>query len=149
MRKALIVTAVVAVLAGCGGQKSDNQAVSASTASTSSSSSATPTTSKAPAPTATSSTTPPGLSPEMRQQVFTTFLGGQGFIPKYMNADTAVQLADALCGRYDGGASYEDVVGVLLAGGIPAFEAGGFEGAAVTAFCPEHSGKRTGQTAGA
>jgi hypothetical protein len=84
----------------------------------------------------------------MREHMFVTFLEGKGFIPEYMNAEVAVKLAGALCGRYAIGASYEDVVSVLLEGGIPPFEAGGFEAAAVTAFCPEHADKRTGAPAG-
>jgi predicted small lipoprotein YifL len=142
MRKALIMLATVAALAACGGG-GEPRAEAADTVSPSSSSSSASSTSKAP--TSPSPAPSPALSPEMRQQVFVTFLEGQGFIPTYSTAEVAVDLAGALCGRYDDGASYEDVVGVLLAAGIPAFEAGGFEGAAVTAFCPEHAGKRTGQ----
>lgn len=141
MRKALIAVVAVAALAGCGGGE-ESSAEETTAASSSSSSSPAPSMSAAPEPSAT-------LAPEMRDKVFVTFLEQRGFVPTYATAEAAVDLADALCGRYDGGASYEDVVGVLLAGGVPAAEAGGFEGAAVTAFCPEHSGERTGGTGGA
>ncbi len=145
MRRALTILATAAAavtLTGCGGDDSGDDAAAttaASSSSAASTSSARPTRSPSTTPSAT-----PTLSQEMTRQVFVNFLEGRGFIPTYMDGDVAVQLAEALCGRYDNGASYEDVVGVLLNGGIPAYEAGGFEGAAVTAFCPEHSDKRTG-----
>lgn len=145
MRRGLLAAALLVGLTACGGgaDESDGAAETATVTRT------TTTTTAAPPSSATASSSPavsstPELSPEMREKIFVTFLEGQGFIPTYASAANAVKLAEALCKRYDAGASYEDVVGVLLDGGVPATDAGGFEGAAVTAYCPEHTSKRTG-----
>lgn len=133
MSKTVWVLSAAVLLSACSSEEPTETAAPSSTSSAA-------TTTAAP----TSSPLAPTLSPEMREQAFVTFLEGKGFIPKYATASEAVDLAGALCGRYDGGSSYEDVIGVLLAGGVSAFEAGGFEGAAVTAYCPEHATRRAG-----
>ena len=142
MRKALIALAAAATLTACGGGE---EPAAGDTLSATSSSSATRSLSPAPS----SSAAVPTLAPTAKEQAFVTFLEGRGFIPTYATADVAVVLANALCSRFDQGFSYEDVLAVLLDGGIPVADAGAFEGVAVSAFCPEHTGKRTGEPGGA
>lgn len=143
MRRAIatpvLLLAALAASVACESGGSNESTASEATAASPASTFSTPRTTPAPSN---------ELSPEMREQLFVTFLEGKGFVPMYMSAEVAVQLAGALCGRYATGATYEDVVSVLLDGGISPFEAGGFEGAAVTAFCPEYADKRQGTSFG-
>lgn len=52
-----------------------------------------------------------------------------------------VNLADAVCGAFDSGATLEEVGALMIDEGAPPYDAGFFVGASVSYACPEHDDK--------
>ena len=136
MRRATVAllapaVALCAALAGCsgGGDQSATPSTSEATArSTAAESSAAE----------TSGFASDQLTDAEVEAQFGDFVESQGYAAGVSQA-SAVQLGRAICLRYDTGGAYVDVEPILTDGGLSAADAGGFNAAAIVAFCPEHA----------
>lgn len=71
---------------------------------------------------------------------FEDFVREEGFASTDADVEAMVALAASICAAYDRDVSFVDIIKTAAeAGGYSSYEAGQINGAATTAYCPEHA----------